>query len=191
MISKLKYLTSHYDRDIKPAAGATIGSIYYTSKVNPLTNKRTQYVINIDTKTIVYQTIDGVGNPLLSPGASVISTTPAPLTDINLYITNNLGLINDNFPKITTLDAIVPVTFGAQTVDNLLTHVLRNGNAVTMSNVDFQTSTTVPAYFTFNAFAGTMTVLNNAPVGVYTFNYTVTDKIEAITVPFTVTYNVV
>lgn len=191
MITKLKYLVDHYDRIIVPATGQTIGKIFYTSKVNPVTNRRTQYVIDLDAKTIVNQTINPTGDPATQPGASVISTNIAPSNDINLYIYNNVGTDDDAYPIVTAMDAIVPVTLGVQKVDDLCTHVLRNGIVTTVAKVAFVNQTSSPAGFTFNAGAGTMTVATTVTAGAYAFNYLVYDKADSNNpTAFTVTYNV-
>jgi len=191
MITKLKYLVAYYDRIIVPATGLTIGKIFYTSKVNPVTNRRTQYVIDLDAKTIVNQTINPTGDPSTQPGASVISTNIAPSNDINLYIYNNVGTDDDRYPIVTAMDAIVPVTLGVELVDDLATHILRNGIVTTVAKVVFANLTALPAGFTFNAGAGTMTVADTVIADAYAFNYTVADKADSVTAtPFTVTYNV-
>jgi len=193
MKTKLKFLKLFWNRTVVPAAGSTLGKVFYTSKNT--TGVRKQYVFDLDTNVSKLQTISASpADVTTEPGAVVIKTSIVPSTDKNIYSVDNAGTTNDVKPTLTMSAQVVfdqhIAKSGTIIPANILTGVLRNGVAALAADV---TMTEVSATgLSLNVATGKVTLTSAAVGGEFTLSYKIADKIDhTVFVEGTVTVEVV
>jgi hypothetical protein len=179
MKTKLKFLKLFWDRTVVPAAGNTLGKIFYTSKNS--TGARKQHVFNLDTNVSKYQTINASpADVTIEPGAVLIKTSIVPTSDKKLYDVDNTGTTNDVAPTITmtaqsVFEQHIPKN-GSIASTNVLTGVLRNGVAALTSNV---TITELSSRgLILNTTTGVVTLDSGRIGNSFTLTYKIEDKID-------------
>ena len=177
MITKLKFLSGLFQRDILPAPGVNIGKILYT-RTN-ITGRRKQYVLDVDANTVKIQTIKAYpADPKTQPGAIVENNNnlSGPLFDKLLYIRQNqlagvLAILDT--ASVTGLDGYAGVV-------GIIADVLANdtigGVTATLSNVDLE-YVSGDAELTLNL-DGSVDLAASTLPGTYTLTYKITDKNE-------------
>jgi len=193
MKTKLKFLKLFWNRTVVPAAGSTLGKIFYTTKNT--TGVRKQYVFDLDTNVSKLQTISASpADVTTEPGAVVIKTSIVPSSDKKIYDVANEGTTNDTAPTLSMTSQAVFEQYiakgGAIVAANILTGVLRNGVAALANTVDM---TSVSATgLALNTTTGEVTLTSAAVGGNFTLSYKIADKIDhTVFVEGTVTVEVV
>lgn len=180
MITKLKYLSAYYDRNILPAIGTTIGKVFYTYKY-AVNGRTTQYVIDLDTNVLTKQTIDSGGDPTKSLNAIVEYTRTAPTNDKALYALINEGTIYDKFPVLTYEGpAEMDVDFGVVTNINILDYCFINDEMASKNDVEIILTNGTPLGFTWDAVTKDLTLSNTLAVGTYTRTFMIYTKNELV-----------
>lgn len=193
MKTKLKFLKLFWNRTVVPAAGSTLGKIFYTTKNT--TGVRKQYVFDLDTNVSKLQTISASpADVTTEPGAVVIKTSIVPSSDKKIYDVANEGTTNDAAPTLSMTSQAVFEQYiaknGTIVAANILTGVVRNGIAALANTVDM---TEVSATgLSLNPATGAITLDSAAIGGNFTLSYKIADKIDhTVFVEGTVTVEVV
>ena len=193
MKTKLKFLKLFWNRTVVPAAGSTLGKIFYTTKNT--TGVRKQYVFDLDTNVSKLQTISASpADVTTEPGAVVIKTSIVPSSDRKIYVKANEGTTNDIAPTLIMTSQAVFEQYiaknGTIVAANILTGVVRNGIAALANTVDM---TEVSATgLSLNPATGAITLDSAAIGGNFTLSYKIADKIDhTVFVEGTVTVEVV
>jgi len=176
MITKLKWLKAYFLRNFVAASGVAIGKIFYTAKNT--TDRRKQYVIDLDTKKYTESTIDpSPADLLVEPGAIYSKTNQiAPSTDSKLYV------LSDNY--VAPVLANIVYDRNTQTIAvgqpilaiELLSSVSLDGGTVTAPQVIFTAISS--SGLTLNTTTGVVTLNSNAAPGIFTLNYRIAHNIE-------------
>ncbi|WP_025146883.1 Ig-like domain-containing protein, partial [Pedobacter jeongneungensis] len=171
--------------------GSAIASVLTNDTYNGVANSAT--AANV---TITQNTNNSAGKVTLNTTTgevTVAAGTPVGIYTINYTITDKLDAT-----LTSSADAVVTITNGTITafddagtqngttggtaIANILANDTYNGvaNAATTSNVTITENTNNSnGKVTLNASTGAVTVATGTPVGTYTINYTITDKLDA------------
>lgn len=180
MLTKLKFLSGLYQRDILPAPGVAIGKILYT-RTNT-TGRRIQFVHDVDAATVKRQSINPYpADPKTQPGAIVeIDNMFPPFFDKLLYIKQNTmpGVIAilDNI----TVTGLQGMSGYVAVIPNVLTHGVDDsigGVTATLSNVNLE-YVSGDAELILNVLDGSVDLAIATAPGEYTLTYKITDKNE-------------
>jgi hypothetical protein len=164
MISKLKFLTSHFDRIIQPSADG-LGYIFYTEK-NVVDGRRVQYIVDLYENKITYQTI-GEDDDITSPeDPIIISEMVAPASDKQLFIDANLGTDFDKAVVITARSSTGNFLMDQIKTDDIRAYVTRDGKLPEVGKIVIgQITKPLPSGFTFNSSTYILSIAVNTPPG--------------------------
>ncbi|WP_165829081.1 HYR domain-containing protein, partial [Flavobacterium sp. HTF] len=135
-----------------------------------------------------------LGTPTTADNCGVASVTnnapgsyPIGVTTVTWTVTDNsgntatcsqtvkiVGPILANNDSVTSFNGYA----GGTAVTSVLDNDLLNCNAVNGNDVNITLGTTLPSVLNFNTTTGSVTVNSNTPAGVYTFDYTICEKLN-------------
>lgn len=192
MISKLKFLTSHYDRIIDYDGQ----SILYVQK-EVIEDKRTVYAIDLVSNRMAQYTMDAESDPLDPDDVEVIRVVPAPANDKEIYIANNVGAENDVQVNITTTGNVsksisIDAKTGQDYTEDILQYIIRDGKTPINNQVKIVMITKpAPSGVSFDPVTKILKLNATTKPGENSIEFSIVDAVQGFSrVTFKITYMV-